>query len=149
MENKKKRFLRNEKGFTLVELIVILAILGILAAIAVPNVQNYVQNARITADVADARTIANAIKMQVNTNSNYSNFDIPATNFTGTVPAGGDVSDAEATMLNEAAAMLEDVPTPRFDTDVTSFTVIVDADDVTVQIDGVEVFPDPASPYFR
>ncbi len=34
---KKKRLLRNEKGFTLIEIIAVLVILGILAAVAVPK----------------------------------------------------------------------------------------------------------------
>ena len=34
---KKKKFLRNEQGFTLIEIIAVLVILGILAAVAVPK----------------------------------------------------------------------------------------------------------------
>ena len=41
-----KERLKNNKGFTLVEIIVVLVILAILAAIAVPSVLGYVEQAK-------------------------------------------------------------------------------------------------------
>lgn len=47
----------NKKGFTLVEIIVVLVILAILAAIAVPAVLGYVNDARDSQYIQEARSI--------------------------------------------------------------------------------------------
>jgi|LGOV01.1.fsa_nt_gb type IV pilus assembly protein PilA len=42
--------LKNKKGFTLIELIVVLAVLGIIAVIAVPRFLNVQENSRLSSD---------------------------------------------------------------------------------------------------
>jgi len=51
------------KGFTLIELAVVLAIIAVLAAILTPIVTGYLDQARVARAQADTRTVADAIKL--------------------------------------------------------------------------------------
>ena len=60
---KKLQKLKAKKGFTLVELIVVIAIIGVLAAILVPTMLGYVQSSRITSADQVAKTIKDAAQV--------------------------------------------------------------------------------------
>lgn len=56
----RKLLFNNKKGFTLVELIVVVAVLGALAVIVVPKVSNITETAEANAALANERIITNA-----------------------------------------------------------------------------------------
>ena len=52
-----KKLIKNKKGFTLIELIVVIAILAVLAAILIPSIMNYVAEARTARNNSNARAL--------------------------------------------------------------------------------------------
>ncbi|MEX0731403.1 MAG: type II secretion system major pseudopilin GspG [Aquisalimonadaceae bacterium] len=63
------------RGFTLIEIMVVVVILGILIAFAVPNIMDNPERARLTKAHHDIRTIENALEMYRMDNFRYPTTD--------------------------------------------------------------------------
>lgn len=87
--------MKESKGFTLVELMIVVAIIGILAAVAVPFYQKYIQKSRITSLV-----FPGLHSIQTNMATYYS--------FRNTMPVDTDlttmIADADTTCYTPAIA---------------------------------------------
>lgn len=58
-----ERLRRNKKGFTLIEMIVVIVIIAILVALAVPKVLSYVEDARDSKFLAEARKVFTEVEL--------------------------------------------------------------------------------------
>jgi type IV pilus assembly protein PilA len=83
-----KKYAKNEKGLTLIELLVVIVILGIIAAIAVVSIGGIIGNTKDKAKVTEAVQIINAAKLKHSTD--------------GAVPADGswDATDLTENISN-------------------------------------------------
>jgi type II secretion system protein G len=71
MDILKRRVRSRETGFTLVELLIVVAIIGILASVAVVNLLNALDKGKQKRTMMDMRTIGQAVEAYGTDNANY------------------------------------------------------------------------------
>lgn len=94
----------NNKGFSLVELIIVIAIMAILIVVLAPQYLKYVEKSRNSTDMQNATEIVNAIQVyaadpDVTTNRITTGFDIEVKD-TGVTPTAGTNAAFDAAMTN-------------------------------------------------
>ena len=65
--------LKNTNGFTLIELMIVVAIIGVLAAIAYPSYQGYIEKGHRTDMMSELQNIATTIESRKLAQGRYSN----------------------------------------------------------------------------
>ena len=74
--------LNNDKGFTLIELIVVIAVLGILATVVLPRIGGITTKAKTAADIATIKTINNSIEIYISESGDDDISDLDTTTAT-------------------------------------------------------------------
>ncbi len=142
----KKRLSTDVKGFTLIEVIVVLVILAILMAIAIPNVLGYINKAKGTENELTARNIYMAANVEsaeilkesssitadeltrhidvIKSLSNIESTKFTAVESTGTIPNTGDAAEPVVTIIVKDGLVNGVQYIPAGDTATTSEKVV-------------------------
>lgn len=114
-----------QKGFTLIELMIVVAIIGILAAIAIPQYQNYIAKSQVSRAMAESGAVKTAVESCLNegkTAATECTLGITESNIQDTTVNDGVANEATnsealtettaivATFTDNAAAALKSTP---------------------------------------
>ena len=83
-----------QKGFTLIELMIVVAIIGILAAIAIPQYQNYIAKSQVSRAMGETSSIKTAVETCLNEGKDAAE----------ACPLGITTSNIQATTVNGSGA---------------------------------------------
>lgn len=93
--NKLMKKVQSKKGFTLIELIVVIAIIGVLVLLAAPRFIGFTKDAKVSTMQADVKTLANSALIYNIENQEGNDIAWPVTETAYTVTQKGGSSDEE------------------------------------------------------
>ena len=96
---------QNQKGFTLIELMIVIAIIGILAAVALPAYQTYTKKAKFSEVVLASTTVKSAVEICYQSEGALTKCISAATNNPGVVASVLDA--AKVDFVTSAVAVLD------------------------------------------
>lgn len=133
-----KRTKRNNKGFSLVELIIVIAIMAILAGVLAPQFVKYINRSRKSTDIQNAQQIATAISAEfADTATTAAIAEQEITD--GKAKWNGDT--AEGSKARTQQEVLGGVPKVKAASGNFSYSVSKDGE-VTVKVDETELYPE-------
>lgn len=109
LTNQKNKLKKKKKGFTLIELIIVIAIIGVLAMIAVPKFLNIKSDANVKSDVSNAKTISDATGTLIA----KGDITLPSGTDTKVLTINTTTASPAATDEDKVEAALQGVPTGK------------------------------------
>lgn len=124
----------DNKGFSLVELIIVIAIMLVLVGILAPQFIRYVARSRVAADVTNAQEIAAAIDVAIADQQTFTGFGDGSDDAGNTVAGGGAVTGIPG---------ITTVPNSRAAAGLTWHIEFDNVNGVTlITLGGDEIYPD-------
>lgn len=141
---------KNNKGFSLVELIVVIAVMAVLVGVLAPAYLRYVDKAKLQKDVSAVSEVVECIKMAASEQDVAAEIGETAVSITINADDNGTITTSASELLEEIKATVGDTLTfssSALKTETVTITVAQDDDDygLTITVSGGSSGSDAAS----